>query len=123
MALMPPSSARIGFVLPKMGRSFFLCPVPLHRKDWELAKLCGMPRCRDRIGTEPASWGLVGRPRSLATATAIGSARSTGEITDATTGVHCRAWWRCGMADGGAGAAAGGGGDWVAQRSGGTGND
>jgi hypothetical protein len=28
---MLPSSARIGFVLPKMGRSFFLCPVPLHR--------------------------------------------------------------------------------------------
>jgi hypothetical protein len=26
-SLMLPSSARIGFVLPKMGRSFFLCPI------------------------------------------------------------------------------------------------
>jgi hypothetical protein len=39
-SLMLPSSARIGFVLPKMGRSFLFCPiVKSFIESRELAKL------------------------------------------------------------------------------------
>ena len=42
MTLMLSSSAQIGFVLPKMKRSFFLCPKTPSSKDRELAKLCNL---------------------------------------------------------------------------------
>jgi hypothetical protein len=42
VTLMLPSSAQIGFVLPKMKRSFFLCPKTPSSKDRELAKLCNL---------------------------------------------------------------------------------